>query len=449
MAIVILPPSLQNRAKNKPEIEVEGSTAGEILRHLEQGQPDLKGWILDETGSLREHVALFVNDQKASLDRTVDADDQIFIVQAISGGSAQIETELLLGTKKGLFVLEGDRGSSMRIITREFAGQTVDFACFDERSGTYFAAVSHDQFGPHLYYTEDLQTEWSEVDGLAFPESAETALERIWIVQPGEGAGVLWAGVAPAALFRSVDNGRSWELNRGLWDQPTRSEWEGGQGGLTLHSICPWPDDPDRLAVGLSAVGVWVTEDGGASWTRGVEGLVPRYLPEEARPGTLMHCVHKMLRAPKEPNTLFLQFHGGVYRSDDAGRTWNEIGSATGLPADFGFPLALDPSDPDRAFVIPLIADVDRVTPDGKLRVYQTRDRGASWTDCSAGLPDKDAFHTILRQAFCTDSRSPLGLYFGTESGELFGSLDATSWICLKNNLPKIVSVQTGRQTTQ
>ena len=131
-------------------------------------------------------------------------------------------------------------------------------------------------------------------------------------------------------------------------------------GGLCLHSICPWPGEPSRLAVGISAAGVWITEDHGASWQRGVTGLIPRYIPEDARAETLMHCVHKMLRAPLQPSRLFMQFHGGVYRSDDSGNSWQDI--AEGLPADFGFPLVLDPANPDRVFVIPLTADTDRVT---------------------------------------------------------------------------------------
>jgi len=437
-----------SRLSGTGPIVIDGATAGDVLRQLEKRQPQLRGWILDETGRLREHVAIFVNSQRVTLGRPVSGNDELFVIQAISGGAPDPgETaEILVGTKKGLIVLRGVRGLPMEVTTRAFAGQTVDYACHDHRSGTYFANVTHGQFGPHLYYTDDPEGEWHEAEGLAFPSDSETSVERIWLVEPGADEGTVWAGVAPAALFQSRDGGRSWELNRGLWDHPTREQWEGGLGGLALHSICPWPDDPTKLAVGISAAGVWLTEDGGTTWSRGVEGLVPRYLPEEARQETLMHCVHKMLRAPQQPTTLYMQFHGGVYRSDDAGATWSDIGTDTGLPADFGFPLAIDPADPDRAFVIPLVADVDRVTPNGKLRVYETRDRGVSWQALTEGLPQQNTYLNVLRQAFCQDGQNPLGLYFGAKSGEVFGSVDdGASWFTVIDHLPTIVSVQCGR----
>jgi photosystem II stability/assembly factor-like uncharacterized protein len=170
---------------------------------------------------------------------------------------------------------------------------------------------------------------------------------------------------------------------------------------------------------------------------------VPRYLPEEARKDTHAFCVHNMRRAPRQPATLYMQFHGGVYRSDDAGETWIDIGTGRGLPSDFGFPLAIDPHDPDRAFVIPLKADADRVTPEGRVRVYETRDRGATWQARDAGLPQSQAYLTVLRQAFCSDGGKPLGLYFGATSGEVFGSADGgRTWSTIATHLPPVASVR-------
>src|SRR5205085_4848346 len=193
---------------------------------------------------------------------------------------------------------------------------------------------------------------------------------------------------------------------------PSRPRWRPGGGGLCLHSIVPWPGDPDRLMLGISAAGIFMTEDGGATWEHGNGGLGARYASDEAPADDVVLCIHNVHRAPRRPERLFMQFHGGVYRSDDAGRSWIDI--ADGLPSDFGFPLAVDPADPDSAYVIPLEADMDRVTPDGRVRVYETRDAGASWSPRGDGLPGSHAYLTVLRQAF--DRRGEgeaLELYFG------------------------------------
>lgn len=353
-------------------------------------------------------------------------------------------TELLVGTKKGLIVLRKARGGrAFEIAARAFPGEVVEFAMRDPRGGRYLAGVTHGQFGPHLFYADDPAGKWQQAEGPAFPASANAAIERIWVIEPGIADGEVWCGVAPAALFRSGDGGKTWALVQALWDVPERQHWNPGAGGMCLNSICTWPGDPKRLAVSISAGGVWLTDDGGNSWRRGVKGLVPRYLPEEARHDAHAHCVHHIERAPRQPSTLYMQFHGGVYRSDDAGESWIEIGSDRGLPSDFGFPLAIDPHDPDRAFVIPLTADLDRVTPDGKVRVYETRDRGTSWRALEEGLPQSHAYLTVLRQAFCTDGGNPLGLYFGAQSGEVFGSPDGgRSWATIASRLPPVVAVR-------
>ncbi|MDQ3645857.1 MAG: exo-alpha-sialidase, partial [Actinomycetota bacterium] len=234
-------------------------------------------------------------------------------------------------------------------------------------------------------------------------------------------------------------------LNQALWDRPERQQWQPGAGGLCLHSICPWPNDPARLAIGISAAGVWLSDDEGRSWRTGFTGLVPRYIPEDAREDAVGLCVHDIKRSPVAPDTIYMQFHGGVYRSDDAGGSWNDIGTHPELPSDFGFPLVIDPTDSQRAFVIPLVGAEDRTTPEGQVRVFETADGGGTWTSRGEGLPSHDAFLTVLRQAFCDDGRggSELGLYFGATSGELFGSADGgATWSTVARHLPPILSVR-------
>ena len=180
----------------------------------------------------------------------------------------------------------------------------------------------------------------------------------------------------------------------------------------------------------------------GASWEIGNAGIVPRYLPEEARSTEpLARCVHNMHRSPLLPERLFMQFHGGVYRSDDAARSWTSI--AKGLPSDFGFPMVIDPKDPEAAYVIPLNSDLDRVSAEGRLRVFETRDAGATWTGRTEGLPQDDAYLTILRQAFARDEGTPLGLWFGATSGDVFGSSDAgATWRVVARDLAPVLSVR-------
>src|SRR4051812_22402811 len=307
-------------------------------------------------------------------------------------------TEVLVGTRKGLFVLEGDAGGPLEVTARHFAGEPVEYALRDPRTGRLLASVTSAFYGPKLFLLDEGDADWRQAPGVELPEGGEQALERLWVIVAGEADGTLYAGGDPGVLFESHDGGESWALNRGLWEHPTRPLWHAGGGGMCLHSIATWPGEPDRLALAMSATGVWLSEDRGETWTRGNEGLHPRYLPQDAPPEEeIALCVHRIHRAPARPERLFLQFHGGVYRSDDAGRSWTDIGA--GLPSDFGFPLAIDPADPDSAFLIPLTADMDRVTPDAQVRVFETRDAGGSWTPRGDGLPARHAYLTVLREA--------------------------------------------------
>jgi photosystem II stability/assembly factor-like uncharacterized protein len=372
-------------------------------------------------------------------------------------------TELLVGTKKGMFRLEGDPSSGFEVTARAFAGQSVEYAMRDPRTGRYLASVTSWFYGPRIWVTDDPTGEWEQTRGTVLPGDEEVpadkepdgppegykgSLNRLWVIAPGEEDGVLYTGGDPGPLFESRDGGLTWSLNRGLWDHPTRPDWNPGGGGLCLHTIVTWPGDPSKLLLAISAVGVWLSDDGGQTWRHSNEGIVLRYLPEEARAATAekpQHCVHHVRRAPKRPERLFMQFHDGVYRSDDAGATWIDIGSDTALPSDFGFPIAVDPADPDSAYVIPLIGAEDRTTPGGAVRVWETRDAGGSWTPRGDGLPAKDAYLTILREAFDTKGEGEgLELYFGATSGEVFGSGDAgATWSEVGDHLPPVYSVRT------
>jgi len=353
-------------------------------------------------------------------------------------------TELLLGTRKGLFALSGEPASGFTVTARAFAGQSVEYAMRDPRSGRYLASVTSWFYGPKVWVADDPAGEWQQAEGTALPEG-EGKLERIWVIVPGEEEGLVYAGGDPGVLFESRDGGLTWELNRGLWDHPTRPDWTPGNGGLCLHTIVPWPGDPRRLLVAISAVGVWLSDDGGTSWRHSNSGIVPRYLPEDAQDTPIQHCVHDVRRSPTRPERLFMQFHDGVYRSDDAGASWIDVGSGTALPSDFGFPVVVDPADPDSAYVIPLVGAEDRTTPGGVVQVWETRDAGGSWSPRGDGLPSGDAYLTVLREAFdSAGAGESLELYFGATSGDVFGSGDGGSrWVPVAEHLPPVYSVRT------
>jgi photosystem II stability/assembly factor-like uncharacterized protein len=350
-------------------------------------------------------------------------------------------TELLVGTRKGLFVLAGSSDEPFEIVTRAFVGEAVDYAMRDARTGRCFASVTSSFWGPRIWSAEDPAGEWEPASGVGLPKGGGQALKRIWVIVAGDDEKTLHAGGDPGVLFTSRDAGATWELNRPLWEHPTRSQWQSDSGGLSVHCIATWPGEPDRLAVAISAAGVWLTEDGGATWRHGNRGIVPDYVPEAGRATALNLCVHHLERAPTRPERLFMQFHGGVYRSDDAGGSWVDI--AAGLPSNFGFPVTLDPADPDSAYVIP-VSTADRLSIDGRVAVWETRDAGATWREHTDGLPQRHAYLSILRQAFhrCGEGRE-LELYFGATSGDVFGSRDAgASWFSVATRLPSVASVR-------
>ena len=249
-------------------------------------------------------------------------------------------TELILGTKKGLFVVDGTPESGFEVTTRAFAGEPVDYARRDPRTGRLFATVSSPFYGPKIWYADDPGGEWSQADGVSLPEGGDAALERIWVITPGQADGLLYAGGDPGVLFESHDDGATWELNEAFWNHPRAAHGSPAAAVCACTRSSRGPATRSGSWSRCRPPGVWLTDDAGRSWRQGNRGLVARYLPEETRETATNLCVHHIERSPSRPERLFMQFHGGVYRSDDAGESWSEIGAGldVGLrvPADGG-----------------------------------------------------------------------------------------------------------------
>jgi photosystem II stability/assembly factor-like uncharacterized protein len=352
---------------------------------------------------------------------------------------------VLVGTMKGAFVFRG-RGASHRLVSGpHFPGQPVYALAYDDRGKRprLFAGTESPFFGSVLRRSDDLGRSWTEPKepNLRFPADTGLTLKQIWQITPGpKGApGLLYCGVNPASLFESRDGGETWSLVRGLHDHPHRAKWSPGFGGLCLHTILVHPGDPRRMLVAISTGGVYRTADGGRSWTASNHGIRAQFLPDKHP--EFGQCVHKVARHPDRPDRYFLQNHWGLYRSDDGGASWKDI--ANGVPSDFGFAMAVHPHDPDTVYIVPLESDAFRCTPEARLRVYRTRDAGASWKPLTRGLPQKNAWETVLRDGFSTDTGRPAGLYFGTRSGRLYASRDdGSSWTCLADGLPPVTCVR-------
>jgi len=354
-----------------------------------------------------------------------------------------MKTLILAGTKKGLFILSSTDRRRWELLGPFQNGREVNHATYDGRSGRIYATANDSWFGCEVVWSNDLGKSWATAkQNPAFPEKSGLKVERIWHLEPGRPSEpqVLYAGVAPAALFRSDDGGVTWTELESLTQHPSRPKWHPGAGGLCLHSIVVDPSDPKRMFVGISAVGVFRTEDGGQNWTVANQGTRAEFLPEKYP--EYGQCVHKLLLADGKQSLLFQQNHCGVYRSADAGRTWQEI--TAGLPSDFGFPLGLHPREPETLFVLPLKGADFRCPPEGKLRVFRSRNGGKSWDTLSKGLPQENAFVGVYREGMATDSLNPAGVYFGTNTGKIFGSADeGDTWQTLADNLPPVYSIST------
>jgi serine/threonine protein kinase len=352
---------------------------------------------------------------------------------------------LFLGTNKGAFLLRSrpDR-KSWDVAGPYFHGQTVYAVDFDQRGGRHrlWASTGSPLWGTFLRSSDDFGKTWTNPvrADIRFPPESGLSLKNVWKICPGppHEPDTLYCGVEPAALFESRDAGDSWSLNRGLFDHPHRPRWMPGQGGLCLHTILPHPSNPLRMHVGISAAGVYRTDDGGRTWSPRNQGIRVTFLPD--RYPEFGQCVHKIVRHSERPDRLFLQNHWGLYRSDDGADSWQDI--AHGVPSDFGFAMAVHPHDPDCVYIVPMESDEFRCTPQGRLRVYRSLDAGGSWQALTRGLPQQGAYETVLREGMTTDSLEPAGIYFGTRSGKLYGSRDdGKTWKRLVDGLPQIVCV--------
>lgn len=348
-----------------------------------------------------------------------------------------------VGTTKGLWLFASDDRTQWTRYGPYLPGMSVPTVLL-HISGERLRLLSpaRDAFwGVAIRYSDDLGANWSEAEANPrFAKEDDVTLKSIWTLE-ARPDGTLFAGVEPAAVFTSQDGGNTWNLLESLWNHPHRPTWQPGGGGLCLHSIRFDPRDPRRMYVAISTGGLYRSDDGGETWQPRNVGIAADFLPEKYP--EYGQCVHKIDFSPRNPDRIYLQNHGGVYRSDNRGDTWTA--REKGLPRNFGFPILVHPNDPETAYVIPL-DDRDgmpRWTPEGRTAVYRTRNGGESWHALTEGLPQHDGYHTVLREAMASDGADPVGVYFGTKSGHVYYTADeGDRWRLLAEMLPPVLAVK-------
>ncbi len=365
---------------------------------------------------------------------------------------------LLVGTPKGAFILDSDDGRETWALRGPLCeGWPIHDLIVEPASGDILAAGGSPWYGPAVWRSADRGATWTHSSaGLKYDDDPSTSahgspgggeggrtgdrsVKTVWSLAVAPDGAIL-AGVEPAGLFRSEDGGATWAHVQGLTDHPTRPTWQPGAGGLILHTIVPHPSDPQRTWVGISAVGIFETQDGGRTWEPRNRGVRADFMPD---PDPITgQCVHKFAAAAGQPETLYQQNHCGVYRSTDGGLTWTDL--SAGVPSEFGFPLVTHPRDPSTFWLIPLTKPEEgRYMPDARAAVWRTRDGGDTFTRGDGGLPHEAAYLSVLREAMARDDRAPVGITFGTKTGQLWHSIDeGDSWRLITANLPEIWAVE-------
>lgn len=361
---------------------------------------------------------------------------------------------VLVGTRKGAFVLTSDGTRRDWKVTGPLFGgwEAYHVTGSPADPDRLWASLSLGWFGQQVQRSDDGGRTWEAVgndfayagvpgthqsfDGTPHPWE----FTRVWQLAPSAtDPDTVLAGVEDAALFRSTDGGASWSELRGLREHGSGPQWQPGAGGMCLHTICPDPRDTGGMLVAISAAGVFRTADGGATWRAANRGLLSEGIPDpDAEVG---HCVHKLARHPERPDTVYMQKHWDVMRSDDGGDSWYDIGE--GLPSDFGFTVDVHAHDPDTVYVVPITSDTEHYPPQGRLRVYRSRSGGADWEPLTAGLPQEHCYVDVLRDAMAVDRLDSCGVYVGTTGGQVYGSADAgDSWAPIVRDLPSVLSVE-------
>jgi hypothetical protein len=358
---------------------------------------------------------------------------------------------ILVATRKGLFTVER-KGRSWAVGQVDFLGDNVSSVLADPRDGRLYAALEHGHFGVKLHRSPGPGKPWEECAVPAYPKQPEGETDtdgmgktipwntvKLWTLEAGgpDEPGVLWCGTIPGGLFRSADGGASWELVRSLWDHPKRKEWFGGGADLPgIHSVCVDPRDARQVRIGISCGGVWVTRDGGKSWTCRAEGMWAAYMPPERKHDPNIQDAHRLAQCRSSPDHLWVQHHNGIFYSRDGASSWHEATDVQ--PSSFGFAVAVHPGNPNIAWFVPAIKDERRVPVAGELVVTRTRNAGKTFEVLRNGLPQQHAYDLVYRHGLDVDA-SGERLALGSTTGGLWVSEDqGGTWIAVPARFPPI-----------